>query len=177
MSKSLPRLIILSDLWGNTNLSWSKNFESHFNIQHYNSSVLACVPKNLNSEKEIHQYFIRYGITQAIQNICTLEKGSVNLIGFSIGGVIAWKATLLGLNTLNLFCISSTRLRYENSKPHIPIFLFFGARDNHIPTINWFNDFEIKPEIIPNENHQVYLNQGFLTVLQLQIINSISLAD
>lgn len=169
MNKNLPRLIILSDLWGNSNTIWSQNLIPYFNIAYYDSRQLARLPSDLNSEKEIHQYFIQTGIYLAVQNICTIEKEPVHILGFSIGGLIAWKAALLGLKADRLFCISSTRLRFENLKPPTSIFLYFGANDENNPSDDWFDHHKIAPHLEPHQNHSVYLNQKFLDFLLNQM--------
>jgi len=165
-----PRLVILSDIWGNNRPIWVQNLVAYFQVQYYDSRSLAEVPPHLTSEKEIHQYFIQNGIQIATKKIRLLEKGPVHLIGFSMGGVIGWKASLTGLKTKHLYCISSTRLRLESHKPNIPIVLFYGAMDTHAPNKTWFEKHHIQPRIIPNQDHQVYLNDDFFHHLLAEII-------
>lgn len=165
-----PRLIILSDIWGNNRPIWAQNLSEYFHVQYYDSRSLAEVPLHLKSEKETHLYFIQNGIRIATKKIRLLEKEPIYLIGFSMGGVIGWKASLTGLKTTYLYCISSTRLRLESHRPNIPIALFYGAMDTHAPNKTWFEKHQIQPRIIPKQGHQVYLNDDFFHLLLAEII-------
>jgi hypothetical protein len=157
-----PRLIILSDLWGIQKSEWIKHYSEslnpYFEIKYYDCCQLGEVDKTDLSEKNLHSQFIRRGIKIAVEKLLDLETGNINILAFSIGGTIAWKAGLNGLNIKNLYAISSTRLRHETDKPNCYIKLFFGKKDNFKPNADWFEKMELKFEIIKNEGHQIYQN-------------------
>lgn len=164
-----PKLIILTDLWGLKNSSWLDQYkellESDFDLKIYDSCKLAEIENNDFNEKQLHSYFINQGINTAVENLISLEKGNVHILGFSIGGTIAWKAGLNGLNIINLFAISSTRLRYETVKPDCKIILIFGEKDSFIPDNKWSENLNLELEIIKDGKHDSYKNE--------KIINSV----
>ena len=155
-----PRIILLSDLWGNENADWIVHYtsilEKHFEVKHYDSCTLGNIDKSNVAEDHLHQQFINGGIEKAVLNLLLKENDFVNILAFSIGGTIAWKAALTGLKVQNLFAVSSTRLRYENQKPDGVIELFYGENDAYKPDVYWFGSMEIEPKIYPNEEHEFY---------------------
>ncbi|UTW64894.1 hypothetical protein KFE94_09375 [bacterium SCSIO 12643] len=164
-----PRLIILSDIWGNSNPEWAQNLTAYFQVRHYDCRSLAELPDSLTTENEIHQYFVHKGIQKAVAKICLLETMPIHIIGFSLGGVIAWKASLGDLKAKHLFCVSSTRLRLETQKPDASISLFFGEHDIYAPNKEWYAHHQIIPNIIPNQDHKVYENECFLKLLLKEV--------
>ena len=84
----------------------------------------------------------------------------VSVLGFSSGGLIAWKAGLTDLKIQNLYAVSSTRLRYETDKPLGTIDLFYGKHDNYKPDNNWFEKLELKEYNFENEEHELYKNKA-----------------
>ena len=67
----------------------------------------------------------------------------MDILGFSIGGYIAWKAALEGLKVRNLTAVSATRLRFETTKPDCKIALIYGEHDTFQPSIDWYNRIEL----------------------------------
>lgn len=159
-----PRLLILSDLFGGNNPEWVKIYmnllQSKFEIQYYDVLELANIDSDNFIESEIHNQFLNGGIDKAVQNLLQLETGKVIVLGFSIGGTIAWKASLKGLNTSHLFAVSSTRLRYETEVPNGIVRLYFGEKDPNKPNSQWFLDLNIENEILKGNNHQLYLTEN-----------------
>jgi pimeloyl-ACP methyl ester carboxylesterase len=98
-------------------------------------------------------------------NSPNLEKNKIDILAFSIGGTIAWKAILKGLKVERLFAVSSTRLRYETEVPDCEIKLYFGEKDNWKPDEYWFEKHQITPEIIKNKSHQMYLEKDFIHLI------------
>ena len=104
MSKNLikERLILLSDLWGEEKCEWMTYYtsvlEQHFVLQYYDCCELGDIDKSDYSEKNLHHQFINGGMEKAVENLLQKEKESVIVLGFSIGGTIAWKAAISGLN-------------------------------------------------------------------------------
>ena len=88
------------------------------------------------------------------------EKGNVAILGFSIGGTIAWKASLRGLKTTELIAVSSTRLRFETEIPDCKVKLYFGDQDLNAPNEQWFLMLKISNEIFENEDHKLYIKQN-----------------
>ncbi|MCY1513938.1 hypothetical protein D9M68_484620 [compost metagenome] len=100
-----------------------------------------------------------------MKNLLLKEKEEISIIGFSIGGLIAWKATLSGLNAKYICAISSTRLRYESQKPSAQIDLFFAENDSFIPKEKWFQSMTLNPNIIEQETHEFYKKQEFAKLI------------
>ena len=159
-STTKPRLVILSDLWGTKNSQWLNNYTSildqHFDTAFYSSTDLAEIEMLNLAQDQIHQRFIANGINKALENLLKHESESINILAFSIGGTIAWKAALKGLKVKNLFAVSATRLRYETEKPTAKIELFFGDDDSFLPDSDWFEKLNIKKHFITNHDHEMY---------------------
>ncbi|MFC0780383.1 alpha/beta hydrolase [Flavobacterium sp. HJSW_4] len=153
-----PRLLLLSDLFGG-NPEWIQNYieilEPKFQIQYYDVLKLAEID-SLIDEKEIHNQFLNGGIEKAVTNLLNSEKENVAILGFSIGGTIAWKASLGGLKVKELVAVSSTRLRFETEMPNCKIKVYFGEKDLNAPNYNWFLDLKISNQIIENQGHLLY---------------------
>ena len=159
---SKPRLVILPDLFGGKNPEWLHYYttilESHFDIQYYNILELAGISPD-HDETSIHNQFLNDGIENVINALLVYEKKEIAVLGFSIGGTIAWKASLKGLKVSKLIAVSSTRLRFETEVPNCKIKLYFGEKDLNKPDSKWFSDLKVSGEILENENHQLYLQQ------------------
>lgn len=155
-----PRLIILSDLWGKEKSDWMTYYlaalENSFDIKYYDVCVLGDVDKSKYEEANLHAQFVAGGIENAVKNLEEEEKESICVLGFSIGGSIAWKASLAGLKVQNLFAVCSTRLRYEAEKPSASIQLFYGENDAYQPDIDWLKKMDLKPIKYSNEGHECY---------------------
>lgn len=157
------RLILISDLWGIADADWIIHYtsilENHFDLQFYDSCDLGNIDKANFTADDLHHQFINGGTEKAVSNLLLNEKGLINVLAFSIGGTIAWKAALSGLQINHFFAVSSTRLRYEIQKPVGIIKLFYGENDDYKPDENWFSTMKIKPGIYQNEDHEFYRNK------------------
>lgn len=111
----------------------------------------------------MHQQFIHGGIGKAVCRLLEIEKGKISILSFSIGGTIAWKYCLKSKNVESLYCISSTRLRYELERPTTSIFLFYGKNDTFKPNCEWFKMMKLNYNIIEGEEHNVYMKKTFVT--------------
>lgn len=155
-----PRLILLSDLYGKSKINWEKSYIDHFQndfeIQYYDCCDLGEVDKTDGSQEKPHQQFVTFGIEKAVENLLKIEKETVTILAFSVGGTIAWKAALRGLKVRQLIALSATRLRYETYKPNCNIQLFYGENDQFQPQQDWFKKMKIVPQIIKNTNHEFY---------------------
>jgi pimeloyl-ACP methyl ester carboxylesterase len=169
-----PRLLILSDLFGGKNPEWIKTYfdllEPKFDIQYYDVLELGGIDKSNFAESNLHNQFLNGGIDKAVDTLLQLEKGKVTVLGFSIGGTIAWKASLKGMNAISLFAVSSTRLRYETESPNCELKLYFGEKDSNKPNSQWFLDLKISNEILQNQNHQLYLEKNNASLICNEIL-------
>ncbi|MDL2141419.1 alpha/beta hydrolase [Flavobacterium tructae] len=172
-----PRLLILSDLFGGKDPEWIKIYSellrSEFEIQYYDVLELADINSDDLIESDIHNQFLNGGIDCAVQKLLQLETEKIVVLGFSIGGTIAWKASLQGLNTTYLFAVSSTRLRYEAEVPNCGIKLYFGEEDPNRPNPQWFFDLNIRNEIIENHNHQLYITENNVSLVCNDILKTL----
>lgn len=158
-----PKLLILSDLFGGENPEWIKFYseilESKFDIQYYDVIKLGEIDTTDSNERTNHNQFINGGIDIAVENLLLFESEKVTVLGFSIGGTIAWKASLKGLKVYQLIAVSSTRLRFETECPNCKTELYFGEKDSNMPSLKWFLDLKISNNIFENEDHQLYLDK------------------
>jgi len=159
----MEKLIILSDLWGSINADWLPHYteilKEHFEIEYYDCRELGEIDLRECTEEKIHQHFMNGGVERAIKNLLKKEVNNISVLGFSIGGYIAWKSALEGLKVKDFIAISSTRLRYENEKPQCEIDLFYGENDKFKPENDWYNRLELKEIIFYNEEHDFYRNK------------------
>ncbi len=156
----MEKLVILSDLWGEMKSDWLVEYSSilknNFDLAYYDCRVLGKIDLHSTSKDVIHQQFINGGIETAVKNLLKKETGNVDILGFSIGGYIAWKAALEGLKVRNLTAVSATRLRFETTKPDCKIALIYGEHDTFQPSIDWYNRIELDKIIYADENHDLY---------------------
>ena len=111
---------------------------------------------------EVHNEFIKEGIDKAAEKLASYQAKTV--IGLSIGGVIAWRAVLRGMQVDKLIGISATRLRFETNKPDCDIELFYGENDEFAPKKEWFSAFGLNYTIIAGGNHNIYKKPQFLNL-------------
>ena len=110
------------------------------------------------------------GVDRAAKKLIDLEPDVVTVLGFSIGGLIGWKAGLLDLTIETLYAVSSTRLRKELAKPKGELKLIFGEDDSFSPDEMWYQKMEIIPKILPREAHGFYQKPDFIKQFASQII-------
>lgn len=169
------KLIILSDLWGNHDAEWVHFYtdilKEYFDILFYDSCQLGEVDMKSLQMGLIHKQFVSGGTEKAVENLLKLEKEPVNILAFSVGGLIAWKAVLQGLNAEYLCLVSASRLRYEKKKPSIKIDLFYGEEDKYKPKKDWFEAMEINPVVFKNEIHELYRNRDSAQLIVERIVN------
>src|SRR5699024_8882114 len=162
--QSKEKLIILSDLWGTKNAEWINfyfsHLENHFDIEFLDSCVLGKIDLPAADEKIRHQQFVSSGIDEAVSEL-KKQKNTSHILGFSVGGTIAWKANRSGLNAEKLFLISATRIRYENEKPAGEIHLVFGGDDSFKPDAAWFQKMDLPVLLFQNEGHDCYRQEEY----------------
>ncbi len=173
MGEVIPkRLILLSDIHGLKNSNWMKDYQkilaTEFEVQTYCVLELAGINPSL-PVKEKHALLINGGMEKAAKELVQKEKGFVTVIGFSIGGSIAWKAALLGWEVGCLYAISSTRIRKEEIKPKTEIKLIFGAEDSNTPDELWYQKMEIIPKVLLEKRHDLYMENDFIRDFSSQV--------
>ena len=157
------KLIVLTDLWGAEKFDWFVNYQEQLKVATviYDSCKLANVDTVVYEELNLHKQFVSGGVDKAVSKLVEKEKDQVNILAFSIGGTIAWKAILKGLKVNNLFAVSATRLRYETEKPNCNIHLFYGEEDVFKPNEKWFQQLDIVKKEIKNKGHEMYKEKAF----------------
>nr|WP_315251808.1 alpha/beta hydrolase [uncultured Flavobacterium sp.] len=169
-----PRLVILSDLWGKEKSEWVSDYvellKDKFEIKYCDCCELGEIDKTSYTEESLYSQFINGGIKKAVENLLKIEKNQIDVLAFSIGGTIAWKASMKGLNVRNLFAVSSTRLRHENEIPNGAIKLYYGENDCNKPSNDWFEKHSIDFEIIKNKEHDFYTDKECGTLICVEIL-------
>ena len=151
------RLLIISDILGDyPKMLIHELTEKYIEYKVYNACELAEVKSDLQKE-ERHRLFVNGGLEKAVQNLNNWELEQVDVIAFSIGGTIAWRAALKGLKINKLTAFSSTRLRYETKKPTAEIELLYGVNDDFKPNADWFDSMNTKPRFVKDVGHEFYL--------------------
>lgn len=155
------QLLILSDLWGAKKATYLSKYitllQSKFDVEFIDCCQIGQVDTSIYTQENLHQQFINGGINLAVKNLLKNYSQEADILAFSIGGTIAWKANLQGLKIRNFYAVSATRLRYETEKPNSQIRLFYGELDSYRPKEKWFKNFEITDYcIFENEGHGIY---------------------
>lgn len=155
------QLLILSDLWGAQKANYLSQYatllQTKFDITFLDSCEIGQINITPYVQKSLHQQFINGGIELAADYLVKNYQKEVNILAFSIGGTIAWKAALAGLKVRHLYAISATRLRYETIKPSSKISLVYGELDIYRPNENWFENIGISDiTIYDKEGHDLY---------------------
>lgn len=171
------RFIILSDLWGLEEAGWmliyKRQLAPYFDLEFYDSRKLVDLDLSDHSRSVIHARFVNGGINRAIRKLCRKEKQPINVLAFSIGGVIAWKAALDGLPVKNMYAISSTRLRYETQKPACKCTLYYGEEDDYKPSVDWHANLVLDCNFVENGEHEIYQQEEFARSLCRKIIKEL----
>lgn len=170
-------IIVITDIWGMSKSDWIDQYvlslERNYQVSIYDSHKLGLIDATNLSEKAIHEQFINGGIDRAVEKLINQRPSIFSVIGFSIGGLIAWRACLQGFKVETLIAVSSTRLRYEKEKPNCNLFLIYGQEDKYKPDENWFTTLNVNHVIIEGQGHEVYKNSEIIPHL-LQKLKSIS---
>ena len=169
---SKPKLIILSDIFDATEEAWMgmyrKQLSPFFEIVEYDSRQLAGILPC--PQEEVHQRFVNAGIEDATQRLSLLEEKVYAVLGFSVGGTIAWRYALENPHCSSLYLISATGLRNETVRPTSAISLCYGEHESSGPNLAWFDTLGIAPKIFKNEFHECYKNEAVITQLCQTII-------
>lgn len=156
----IPKLVILSDLWGKQKSDWTSLYISQlskkFDVVYYDCCDLGRIDTTIYTQENLHQQFTDGGIEKAVDHLYQYEKEAIDILAFSIGGTIAWKAISKGLTVRSLYAVSATRLRYETVLPKISVHLYYGGNDAYKPTNEWFSKMNISPTIIDTQTHDMY---------------------
>jgi hypothetical protein len=174
-----PKLLIVSDLWGVEKSEWIEFYTSklthHFEIEYVDSCELGNVSKATYLEENLHKQFVNGGIEIAADNLVRQENSEeLTVLAFSVGGVIAWKAWLCGLNVKSLFAISSSRLRNEIEKPIGIIKLIYGENDQYQPSAEWFDKMNVESVMIKNEAHDCYTTKEIADNICEMMVNQVA---
>jgi pimeloyl-ACP methyl ester carboxylesterase len=177
-----PRLLVITDLWGTEQADWlnayTRPLSEYFEVTIYNSRVLGSVDEKLKIESEIHGAFVQGGLEKAVDNLIhqeTIHRKSQSIddhevLAFSIGGAIAWKAALAGLKMNRFYAISSTRLRKEIKKPEATMSLIYGEEDPYRPNSEWQAKLGCEFSLIKEKGHTCYREKDVAALVVGQIM-------
>lgn len=161
----MKKIILITDLWGKSKSDWLPLYldqlSPHFEVKIYDACAIGDIDISDLSQEKLHQQFVQFGIKKAVSHLLQQEQEVEKIVGFSVGGVIGWQAVQQGLKTKAFIGVSVTRLRYEISKPGVPLHLFYGALDPYQPKEDWFNNIDIQPVIFPGASHDLYKDKRF----------------
>jgi len=155
-------IVILSDIWGNYFPNYNQLRSPDQNITAYDSVNLSGIEWQGSATANLHEQMVSHGIDHAVQKLLQLETEPKNYIGCSVGGLIIWKAALLGLPVNNVLTFSSTRLRFEKDYPPCPYILYFGSNDDYIPDASWRQKMGIENCRMITGDHEFYRNEKLI---------------
>lgn len=152
-----PQLYILSDIFGNSEEEWMKEcvreLSPYFEITEFDSRELAGI--HTLPQSEVHAAFVNGGIDMAVEALLRHSREPDAILGFSVGGTIAWKYGVHNSN-VRLHLISATRIRKEVLKPTAPVNLYFGELEQHGPNQEWFEMHNLSASEVKDEGHECY---------------------
>lgn len=155
-----PQLVILSDIFGHSNESWMDEYmvrlSPHFHVTSFDSRKLAGIESD--QLEVVHKAFVSGGIDLAAEELDKFKDEVQVVIGFSVGGTIAWRYALENPE-VSLHLISATRLRNETSKPSSEITLYYGENEENGPVTEWFETMNLNPIVIEHESHECYKSE------------------
>ncbi|MHC5201450.1 hypothetical protein [Myroides sp. LJL119] len=172
-------LLILSDIFGTTNATWLnyyiKELQTVFHIELYDSLKLGGIFQENLTQEDIHHQFVTSSLQVAVTQLLNQVKNPIDLIvGFSIGGTIAWKAALQGLEIQKLCLVSSTRIRKEQKKPTCQVIdCFYADLDQNKPDKNWFD--KMQPDSVTffkKQGHLFYKDPYYIKIICKFIIQN-----
>lgn len=162
----IKEIVVVSDMWGEVKSQWFSLFlelvPANISLRYFDSSKLGNVNLEQNDEEQIHNQFVEFGIENAVNTLLANNLESKIFIGCSVGGVIAWRAALRGLNVDKLITISSTRLRYETHKPDCEVINYFGQSDVYRPKADWLTTTGRVTSNLIAGGHEIYKNRNSL---------------
>lgn len=172
---SKPVLIILSDIYGETNAEWMNEYKTRlqesFQIEVYDCKELAGIRSTEVSH--VHNEFLNGGMEQAVKALNSLNLYPTAILGFSIGGTIAWKYAMTR-SVASLHLVSATRLRNEVEKPLAAISLYYGENEASGPTSDWFDKMNLSPEIVLDAGHECYKEIRTIELVCIELIAAAS---
>jgi len=169
----MERLVVLSDLWGKTKNDWWVNYQPFLapaiQIQFIDIAEWAEIPEDILSKKKRHAYFMQGGIEKVVKRMQDELNTPVTIFAVSMGGTIAWKYGQKTGLLKHLIAVSATRLRYETNKPNGKIELYYGAKDQYLPSKDWFQSMKILQNFVGHANHQLYAQKEFAKILSKRL--------
>ncbi len=173
---TLPRLLVLSDLWGTRKMDWFEpckvTLEGFYEVVFLDSRKLAGISEDISNEKAIHHEFINGGIETAVDELVRNYRECSTIFGVSVGGTIGWRALNSGLKAKHFHAISATRLRFETKKPQTSIQLYYGEDDLNRPKDDWFEELDISCRVISG-GHDIYQTPLLIQFVSNQIWNQL----
>ncbi len=156
----MGRLLIISDLYGYQDCHWIDMYinqlESSFSIKLIDAPEIAEVDSSSKEKSIMHQQFLQYGINHAVTKLKDMIDKEDTILGFSIGGYLAYLALTKGAVAKQLIAISPTRVRQEERSPACATHLIFGQQDPFIPSESWLKKSPCTITIKQDAGHELY---------------------
>ncbi|MFK7785199.1 MAG: hypothetical protein AB8B56_08785 [Crocinitomicaceae bacterium] len=173
---SKPQLYILSDIFGSSEKEWMKEYvrelSPFFEITSFDSRELAGI--HTLPQSEVHAEFVNGGIDSAVENLHKIWSVPDAILGFSVGGTIAWKYAQQ-IPNLRLYLISATRIRNEEVQPPCSVHLYFGELEEHGPKREWFENHDLIPIVIKAEGHECYKVNHLIQQIRVNLLEDFQL--
>jgi carboxymethylenebutenolidase len=72
-------------------------------------------------------------LAEALDRLRDFGAAKVGITGFCLGGLISYRAALLGLDLAGAAPFYGARIAHELGRPTCPLLAFFGGRDEYVP--------------------------------------------
>ena len=171
------KLLVLSDMWGIKKGLWITSYfgylQQHYDIEFFDCQQLAHINELVGNKENLHRAFVEGGIDIAVAHLLKKVNEETNVLAFSTGGTIAYKAALKGLPAKSMTLVSPTRIRFETEKPACEIKLIYGEKDKDAPSDEWAANLGLEKTIIPNFGHELYTDQKIIDDVSMELLSGV----
>ena len=163
-------------MWGSKKGLWITSYlgylQQYYDIVYHDCQQLANIDLKVNSAENVHRAFVNGGIDTAVAHLLKKETEPAHYLAFSVGGTIAWKASLLGLPMKSLYAVSATRIREEENCPECKSTILFGDTDMHKPKKDWYAKLGVEAEVISGFGHELYTDEKNIQKICLDLLKA-----
>ncbi|NKI30567.1 alpha/beta hydrolase [Croceivirga thetidis] len=171
------KLLVLSDMWGVKKGLWITSYfgylQQSYEIDFFDCQQLAHVNELVGNKENLHKAFVEGGIDTAVAHLLKKINEPTDVLAFSTGGTIAYKAALQGLPVKSMTLVSATRIRLESERPECEVNLIYGGNDKYAPSDEWANNLGLEKTIIPNFGHELYTDQKIIDEVSLALLEGV----
>jgi len=156
----LPQLIVISDIYDGPEPDgcFSKLIAAKFGWTIKRIKLADLAGKEQLIGEALHEHLVqRTGFKRAARSLAKITTPEDVVLGYSAGGTVGYLSAEINSSFAGLICISSTRLREQNSAAlEIPCMAIFGENDPGAPAAKWSRASHLTRIDLPSQAHAFY---------------------